>query len=249
MNPKNLRLDLETRLQKLLLELKNNDLSASQMRFMLEDVLVDAMLLEFIQNRDAALNRIAEKAGSKISAASTSLSPSTNTPSADVVKGHSAEVKQLPHPEGPPVYKATSVQVQPPAQAVDAEEALIYLQETEEKAEVAFQKNPQPEMASGPQPHHNAGASFIKTSETNSVGSSWELGLNDRIALTRHLFANNATDYNRVISQLSTLNSLSEAQAFINHQVKPDYDWSAEEEYVERFMELIEARFRKPGKA
>jgi hypothetical protein len=70
-----------------------------------------------------------------------------------------------------------------------------------------------------------------------------QIGLNDRISLTKHLFANNDSDYNRVVSQVTTLSSFEEAQQFILHQVKADYNWEGKEVYLERFLLLIEKRF------
>lgn len=70
------------------------------------------------------------------------------------------------------------------------------------------------------------------------------IGLNDRIAFVQHLFGNSTVDYNRVMSQLITFDSLEEVQNFINDMVKPDYgDWQGKEEYEQRFMEIIEKKF------
>lgn len=70
-----------------------------------------------------------------------------------------------------------------------------------------------------------------------------KIGLNDRLAFTKHLFNNNIDDYNRVISQITTLDRFSEVQQFVENQVKPDYNWDGKEPFVERFMSLIEKRF------
>lgn len=70
-----------------------------------------------------------------------------------------------------------------------------------------------------------------------------QIGLNDRLSLTKHLFNGNADDYNRVISQVTTLTSYREAQSFIATRVKPDYNWEGKEVHVERFFLLIEKRF------
>ncbi len=70
-----------------------------------------------------------------------------------------------------------------------------------------------------------------------------QIGLNDRLSLTKHLFNGNADDYNRVISQVITLTSYREAQNFIATRVKPDYNWEGKDAYVERFFLLIEKRF------
>lgn len=70
------------------------------------------------------------------------------------------------------------------------------------------------------------------------------IGLNDRIAFTKHLFDGNQEDYNRVISQLNTIESETEAKDFIFNMIKPDYNnWTGKEEYETRFMEIIERKF------
>ena len=49
---------------------------------------------------------------------------------------------------------------------------------------------------------------------------------------------------NRVVSQLSTYNDFQEAQDFIEDMVKPDYNnWEGKEDYVLRFMEIVERKF------
>ena len=69
-------------------------------------------------------------------------------------------------------------------------------------------------------------------------------GLNDRIAFEKQLFAGSSEDLNRVVSQLSTFDTFEEAQNFIEDMVKPDYDnWEGKEEYVARFMEIVEKKF------
>ncbi|MEM6722150.1 MAG: hypothetical protein AAF611_22675 [Bacteroidota bacterium] len=70
------------------------------------------------------------------------------------------------------------------------------------------------------------------------------IGLNDRIAFTKHLFDGNQEDYNRVVSQLNTIESETEAKDFIYNMIKPDYNnWTGKEEYETRFMEIIERKF------
>jgi hypothetical protein len=72
----------------------------------------------------------------------------------------------------------------------------------------------------------------------------FNIGLNERLAFIRHLFEGNTADYNRVISQLNTFNSLDEAKKFIQLVVKPDYKhWQGKEEYENKFMELVENKF------
>ncbi|GGD15390.1 hypothetical protein [Hyunsoonleella pacifica] len=70
------------------------------------------------------------------------------------------------------------------------------------------------------------------------------IGLNDKIAFIKHLFDGNTTDYDRVISQLNTTQSLEDANRFIETIIKPDYNnWLGKEEFEERFKEIIEAKF------
>jgi hypothetical protein len=70
-----------------------------------------------------------------------------------------------------------------------------------------------------------------------------QIGLNDRIAFVKHLFNNEQEDYNRVVSQLNTFKSENDAKNFINTMVKPDYNWSENEELENRFMEIITRKF------
>lgn len=70
------------------------------------------------------------------------------------------------------------------------------------------------------------------------------IGLNDRVAFIKNLFGDSNEDFNRVLSQLNTLNSMEEANKFIEENVKPDYNnWTGKEEYIERFMELVQKKF------
>lgn len=70
------------------------------------------------------------------------------------------------------------------------------------------------------------------------------VSLNDRIAFEKYLFNGSAEDFNRVLSQLNTFNSMDQAIAFIDDLVKPDYNyWTGKEEYVSRLMDLVEKRF------
>lgn len=71
-----------------------------------------------------------------------------------------------------------------------------------------------------------------------------KVGLNDRLAFVKHLFNGNAEDYQRVMSQLVTIESEERSIAFIKNMVKPEYkNWVGKEEYEERFMALIEHKF------
>ncbi len=71
-----------------------------------------------------------------------------------------------------------------------------------------------------------------------------KVDLNNKLAFIKHLFNGSSEDYNRVLSQLGTIESLERSISFVNNMVKPDYDnWEGKEEYEVRFMELIERKF------
>lgn len=71
-----------------------------------------------------------------------------------------------------------------------------------------------------------------------------KVDLNNRLAFVKHLFNESAEDYNRVLSQLSTIDTEERSISFITNMVKPDYkNWEGKEEYEFRFMELIARRF------
>jgi len=70
------------------------------------------------------------------------------------------------------------------------------------------------------------------------------IGLNDRLAFIKHLFDGGPDDYQRVLSQVNTMESYDEASTFIKGKVKPDYNyWLGKEEYADRFMAIIEKNF------
>ena len=101
---------------------------------------------------------------------------------------------------------------------------------TETKAEIA----PEPETEQ-PKPAASLNSAFAKTIE---------IGLNDRIAFVNHLFGESNEDFNRVISQLNTFDTLEEAKTFLNEMVIPDYNyWVGKEDYMERFMAVVERKF------
>lgn len=70
-----------------------------------------------------------------------------------------------------------------------------------------------------------------------------QIGLNDRIAFVKYLFNSNLNDFSRVVSQLNSFQSFSEATDFIENVVKKDYDWKEQEEYEQRFLQLVERKF------
>lgn len=85
-----------------------------------------------------------------------------------------------------------------------------------------------------------------KKKSLNDVLTNKEIsvGINDRHAFVKQLFDGSTEDFNRVISQLNTIDTEERSVAFIENMVKPDYDgWKGKEEMASRFMALIKRRF------
>jgi hypothetical protein len=82
-----------------------------------------------------------------------------------------------------------------------------------------------------------------KKSLNDTLQSNIQIGLNDRIAFVKNLFEGNQGDFNRVVSQLNTFKTEKEAKKFITKMIKPDYNWSNQEEYEERFMAIVARKF------
>ncbi|MDT0294736.1 hypothetical protein ACFQ3R_03755 [Mesonia ostreae] len=83
-----------------------------------------------------------------------------------------------------------------------------------------------------------------KKSLNDQLKKGIQIGLNDRLSYIKHLFDGDAADYNRVLSQLNSVESLPEAQRFIHEVVKPDYqNWENKEVYESRFLKAIENKY------
>ena len=81
------------------------------------------------------------------------------------------------------------------------------------------------------------------TSLNDALQTNIQIGLNDRIIFVKKLFEGSQEDFNRVISQLNTFKNEKEAKKFITKIVKPDYNWSEQEELENRLISIIERRF------
>lgn len=84
----------------------------------------------------------------------------------------------------------------------------------------------------------------VKSLNDKLAEKELKIDLNNRLAFVKHLFNDSTEDYNRVLSQLNTIDSEERSIAFIENMVKPDYNnWKGKEEYEERFMALIARKF------
>ena len=82
------------------------------------------------------------------------------------------------------------------------------------------------------------------TSLNDSLTRELKIDLNNRLAFVKHLFNDSTSDYNRVISQLNTIDSEERSISFIDNMVKPDYNnWEGKEDYEQRLLDLIQRKF------
>lgn len=118
----------------------------------------------------------------------------------------------------------------------------------EEKAEVAPGEEvkaiePEPVQEQKPK-EEDAGASAPKP-VVEKVTKGITIGLNDRVGFVNHLFGGSNEDFNRVLSQLNTFDTFQDAKNFIEDLVKPDYnEWKGKEDFEERFLEVVENKFK-----
>lgn len=77
-----------------------------------------------------------------------------------------------------------------------------------------------------------------------SLNRGLHIALNDRIAFINNLFEGSTQDFNRVLSQINTLDDFDAVQSFLEYQIMPDYNhWEGKEEFSERFINIIEKKF------
>lgn len=93
-------------------------------------------------------------------------------------------------------------------------------------------------------PEKNGNSGSTSKSLNDTFVKDLQVGLNDKLAFVKHLFDGNMNDYNRVLSQLNTIDTEERSIAFVNNMVKPEYNnWEGKENYEARFLALIERRF------
>ena len=107
----------------------------------------------------------------------------------------------------------------------------------EESAPVA------PVAPSAPKAAPAAAPKAAKSLNDRLAGKKLTFGLNDRIGFVKTLFDGSTEDFNRVVSQLNTMDSLEEATSFLEQMIAPEYRWEEQEEAAARFMSLVEQRF------
>ena len=134
-----------------------------------------------------------------------------------------------------------------PASAVEPEPTGVITEEvepSEEEAstESALEETPESEEAPTQQEIF-APAAEKKSLNDRLAGNVLKFGLNDRIGFVNDLFNGSQEDFNRTVSQLNTLGSLSEAMEFIETQISGEYGWDQKEEMAARFIAAVEQKF------
>ena len=95
-----------------------------------------------------------------------------------------------------------------------------------------------------PAPRDLAGVRPARSLNDTLTAKDISVGLNDRLAFVKHLFNDSTEDFNRILSQLNSMDSHENSLAFIHKMVKPEYqNWKGKEEYETRFLTMIERRF------
>ena len=88
-----------------------------------------------------------------------------------------------------------------------------------------------------------APAAEKKSLNDRLAGNVLKFGLNDRIGFVNDLFDGSQEDFDRAVSQLNTLSSLSEAMEFIETDISGEYGWDQKEKTVARFIAAVEQKF------
>lgn len=209
----------------------------------IEKLYEEALLSQFLELRQSKMTTIHNNVRQKAAQVPMPEAPKPTaapTPMEEKpVSKYGDEVKVLPHPEGPP----KPVPVEDPIK-----------DETPEPTPVVEVQKPTP-------PKANAGTEELRRvleertvppkpatsapDSSNSRLNNLNIGLNDRIAFVKQLFMGSQEDYQRVISQINTLDEYGETIDFIENVVKPDYDWSKVEETEQRLLDLVANRFNR----
>ena len=156
----------------------------------------------------------------------------------------------------PAIEKIKDIVAQMPAETAAADELIdeINITKKTEEDPLEFSQNLgqlpifealEPENKLENEPLENSLTAVEKISLNEAVKSTtFHIGLNDRLAFVNHLFENNNEDYDRVISQLNTMDSFEEITDFLENIIKPDYNnWDGKQDYEARFLDIIEQKF------
>lgn len=156
----------------------------------------------------------------------------------------SEAIAETPEPEVPAQAEPEPTEMPLEADSME-EKAEAPKEEIEAKIETPEEKElPKAETKENTETKDlNAGHQAPKSVNDQLGKGAIQVGLNDRIAFVKHLFNDSQSDFNRVLSQLNTLDTYLESMYFIENLVKPDYDWDDKKPYEERLINLVKKRF------
>lgn len=217
------------------------------------------LLVDYLEKRNTSLEAIESQLVHQISKVIESDTPPISAPELPEtsLENISQEVRKVPVPQGPPVsVNQTSIYTELAERGAVEEiepkvEKKTKAPEPKVEKTVEEPKSPKEKSAKAPSAQaenkvsiaEKAAHSPKKSLNDKLSGSALKFGLNDRIAFVKHLFNGSQEDFNRVVSQLNSFANKQEASDFLEHIVKPEYNWKNKEEFAERFMESVENRF------
>ena len=214
--------------QKILSEIKNiaseiensSNISTSQLKEKISELYGKLVILEFLENSIVGIEEISADEKNTVQATESIVD------ALDFSKEENEEVEIITEIET--IYEATEIieevkeetikEVIPTSNTIEESDSLRSLNETIETKK----------------------SSLHKELKKNSI----QIGLNDRIAFVKRLFDGNQQDFHRVLSQVNTFSTIDEVREFIDIMVKPEHNWEDQEEYADRFMEIIEVKFQ-----
>ena len=69
------------------------------------------------------------------------------------------------------------------------------------------------------------------------------IGISEKFLFMNELFEGDSDSYKTCLEKLNQFNSFSEAKLFLNDTIITKYKWDDENEYVQRFYEVVERRY------
>lgn len=97
-----------------------------------------------------------------------------------------------------------------------------------------------------PSPSFNTseGASLAdKLGKTAIKDLTTAIGISEKFLFMNELFEGDSDSYKTCLEKLNQFNSFSEAKLFLNDTIITKYKWDDENEYVQRFYEVVERRY------
>jgi len=149
-----------------------------------------------------------------------------------------AKTADSPEAQNRPPSASSESEKKEPAKIIEEEVPPVGRQEETKAAENFPKEDANPNQAT-----INSGAGQSRSINDKLAKGAITVGLNDRIAFVKHLFNDSQADFNRVLSQLNTLDTYLESMYFIENLIKPDYQWENKKPYEDRLISLVKKRF------